>query len=207
MYCAPYKNYHTNIIISEKLIPIPVRFLQKKPAESLVQEMTKLCCETELELENGGNATELLVKWHKHASGKYEHNDFLRYWKSISIEEFVFGALNPKPTYCNDLKYEEAVLIMNSIIKAELSENKTSYYIDWFEIQFPNSDISDLIYWPDEWFGDGSLFRDENSLFKREIELNAHQILSYAMESSGRYLDGWPIDVELPFSMPAKRLL
>ena len=185
-------------------MPIPVRFQQAKPTEALIQEMTELCGEIERELENGGDASELLSKWHERAGGKYEKDDFLRYWKSIGIEEFVLGALNSTPTYCTDLKYGEVVSILNSIMTAELAENQTSHYIDWLETQFPNSNISDLIYWPDEWFGDASLFRDEGGAFKPETEFDAHQILGYAMKMSGRYLDDRPVDIELPFPMPNK---
>ena len=40
--------------------------------------------------------------------------------------------------------------------------------------------MSDLIYWPDEWFGNTSLFRDANGAFKPESSLSSDQILGYA---------------------------
>jgi hypothetical protein len=62
--------------------------------------------------------------------------------------------------------------------------------------------MSDLIYWPDSWFGNASLFRDANGAFKPESALSNDQILAYAMAKSGRVLPDAPKDVVLPFPMP-----
>jgi hypothetical protein len=59
-----------------------------------------------------------------------------------------------------------------------------------------------LIYWPDEWFGDPSWFRDSGGAFKPEAELSLDQILGYAMKRSKRELPGTPLGIPLPFPMP-----
>ena len=166
--------------------------------------MDNLCDRIADELELGGNPTGLLDKWHKHAGRQYARDEFTTYWKSTSKEEFIHGALNKSPEYCHDLTYHEVDAILLAVMTAEVPENQTHYFLDWLEEQFPNANMSDLIYWPDEWFGNSSLFRDENGAFKSNAELDSHQIICYAMKKSGRYLDGRPVNVELPFPMPTQ---
>ncbi|MCA9267954.1 MAG: hypothetical protein KDA41_05760, partial [Planctomycetales bacterium] len=62
--------------------------------------------------------------------------------------------------------------------------------------------ICELIYWPDLWFGDESLFRDENGAFKPESSLSSEQIVGYAMAKSKRYLGDAPPCIHLPFPIP-----
>ena len=183
-------------------MPIPERFQTSEPSELLVNEMTALCEKIEHELECGGDAIELLNQWREKSGVWYEPHEFENYWRSIDIEEFVLGAINGTPEYCADLNYAEAKAVLETILNAELAENQTAFYLDWLETQFPNSSISDLIYWPDEWFDDSLRFRDEGGAFKPEAELDLHQILAYAMTKSNRYIDGRPSDVNLPYPLP-----
>lgn len=92
--------------------------------------------------------------------------------------------------------------MLESLSSADLSEADDQYYLDWLEAQFPGGNTSDLIHWPDEWFGDASLFRNSNGAFKPEAELSSDQILAYAMAKSGRRLPGAPENVSLPFPVP-----
>ena len=92
--------------------------------------------------------------------------------------------------------------MLEAVATAALPESEVGYYLGWLEAQFPGSNMNNLIYWPDEWFDDSSLFRDANGAFKPESDLSNDQILAYAMAKSGRELPGAPKDVPLPFSMP-----
>ncbi len=183
-------------------MPIPERFRLKKATKRLVEEMCALCDQIEDELELGGDAHGLLVEWHVHAGRECEPHEFANYWRSMNQEEFVREALNPVPTRQEDISYAEVLAVTQAIMAGELKESERSYYLSWLEIQFADSNISDLIYWPDHWFGDASLFRDETGAFKPEVELNADQIVAYAMEKSGRRLDDRPDDVVMPFPLP-----
>ena len=98
--------------------------------------------------------------------------------------------------------YSEARAVLDAVSTAAVPESEIGYYLRWLEAQFSGSNISDLIYWPDAWFGDASLFRDVNGAFKTESELSNDQILGYAMAKSGRKIAGAPNDVVLPFPMP-----
>lgn len=183
-------------------MPIPERLKPSQPSDELVARMCELCTQIERELESGGDAEELLVEWHRHAGRQCESHEFTSYWKSTEQEEFVREALSASPALRNDVSYAEVSAVLESLSKAEVADSESHYYLSWLQAQFPNSNISDLIYWPDEWFGGASLFRDEGGAFKPEADLSTDQILAYAMEKSGRFLADRPTDVTLPFPMP-----
>lgn len=184
---------------------IPDRFKLQPVSKQLLAEMMTLCDSIERELEAGGTAEPLLQRWHTHARRQFAPHEFRSYWKSVSKKTFVRDALNPAPSLTKDLRYSEARDVLEALGKAEMSESATIYYLAWLEAQLPGSNISDLIYWPDEWFGDASLFRDEHGAFKSECELSSDQILGYAMAKSGRQLQRAPIDVKLPFPMQSEK--
>lgn len=183
-------------------MPIPQRLRITKATPKVVAQMCELCDQIERELEAGEDPQSLLAQWHCHASRPCEPHEFANYWRSMDQLQFVREALNPPPTYLEDLKYPEALAVLESITSAELEGSERSYYLIWLEDQFPESNMSDLIYWPDEWFGDPALFRDEGGRFRPEAELSSDQILAYAMAKSGRILADRPISVSLPFPLP-----
>src|SRR5205085_7579128 len=94
--------------------------------------------------------------------------DFRTYGKAMSKESFVLDALNPEPSFAKDVVYSEALAVLDAIATATIPASEIAYYLGWLEAQFPGSNMRDLIYWPDEWFGDASLFRDANGAFKPE---------------------------------------
>ncbi|MFN3149637.1 hypothetical protein [Bremerella sp.] len=183
-------------------MPIPERLQITKATPKLVARMCELCDQIERELESGEDALPLLAEWHRHARRQCEPYEFANYWRSTDQVQFVREALSPPPSFLDDLKYADALAVLESIMKAELVEWQTSYYLCWLEEQFPEANMSDLIFWPDEWFGDPSLFRDEAGRFKPEAELSSDQVLAYAMAKSGRSLPDRPDSVSLPFPMP-----
>lgn len=164
--------------------------------------MGRLCDAIEEALERGDDATELLEQWHRHATRTCEPHEFTSYWKSQDQEEFVREALYPRPAWVEDLTFDEASAVLEAVARVQLGEAETVYFLKWLEAQFPNANVSDLIYWPDAWFGDASLFRDAGGAFKPEAELSLDQILGYAMKRSKRELSGTPADIVLPFPMP-----
>ena len=171
-------------------------------SKELLDEMSELCEAIERELESGETAEALLQRWHSHARRRCEPYEFQTYWKAVSKKTFVRDAINPEPTFDKDVAYSEALAVLDAVSTAAIPEAHISYYLGWLEAQFPGANMNDLIYWPDEWFVEASLFRDANGAFKPESELSLDQILAYAMAKSGRKLPGTPKDVTLPFPMP-----
>ena len=186
-------------------MPIPDRLKLRPASEQLFHEMSALCDAIESELEAGKTAEAYLLQWHSHAGRHCDPLEFRSYWKAMSKETFVREAINPEPSFDNDVMYSEALSILEAVATATLPEHEIHYYLRWLEAQFPGGNVNNLIYWHDEWFGDALLFRDVNGAFKSEINLSNDQILAYAMLKSGRKLPGAPPDVALPFPMPTTK--
>jgi len=202
---AMHAQAKSKLLSTSESMPIAERLKLKPVNNALLDEMSALCDAIECELESGGTADELLQRWHSHARRRCEPREFRTYWKAVSKETFVHEALNPEPSFDQDAVYSEALAVLDAVSSAELPEAENGYYLGWLEEQFPGGNLNDLIYWPDEWFGDASFFRDANGAFKPEAELSADQILAYAMAKSGRELLGAPKGVTLPFPMPDTR--
>ena len=184
---------------------VPARLKLQRVSRKLLNDMLALCDSIESALESGDDASTLLEKWHSHARRKCQPREFMTYWKSISKETFVRGALNPPPSLDPDATYSEVSSVLDVVMNATCSESECNYYLSWLEEQFPDSNMNDLIYWPDEWFGDASLFKDASGAFKTDAELSNDQILGYAMAKSGRQLAGAPLGVILRFPIPSRK--
>ena len=185
-------------------MPIPVRLHVEPASDVLVRQMIEFCNEIENALESGNDATVPLSKWNRYANRECDLREFQTYWKSTDQESFVREVLNPKPALVSDLQYAEAHAVLNSLMSSELSEPNHSFYLEWLEVQFPNSEICDLIYWPDAWFKNPALFREPNGAFKPQTELSPDQILAYAMLRSSRRLTDAPNNILMPFQLPGK---
>ena len=164
--------------------------------------MLALCDAIERELDVGEAPEDLLRQWHAHAQRRCDLYEFRTYWKAVSRDTFVREALNPEPSFDKNVVYSEVLAVLDAVSTAAVPESEIGYYLGWLEAQFPKANMNDLIYWPDEWFGDASLFRDAKGAFRPESELSGDQILAYAMAKSGRTLPDSPRDVALPFPIP-----
>lgn len=178
---------------------IPARLQLQPINKALLQEMCELCDQIADELEKGGDAQELFERWHTHAYRKCEPDEFRNYWRAVDQKTFVRDALNPSAAFDPQVTFAEALAVLQGM--RSVSESAKIHYLRWLEAQFPGSIISDLIYWPDEWFGDQSLFRDSSGAFKPDAKLTEEQILGYAMAKSGRKLADAP-EIALPFPLP-----
>lgn len=184
---------------------IPARLRLRPASKDLVDDMSKLCDAIEREVEAGGTAESLLKKWHAHTARQFDLREFTTYSNAVSKETFVREALNPQPSYDARVAYSEVLAVLEAFITVSVSEWEMSYYLHWLEAQFVGSKMNDLINWPDEWFGDASLFRNANGAFKPEAEMTNDQILAYAMRKSGRRLADAPQNIVLPFPMPVDK--
>jgi hypothetical protein len=155
-------------------VAIPERLKLKPVSKQLLAEMSALCDEIERELEAGETADALLQRWHAHARRRCDPDEFRTYWKAVSKKTFVRDALNPEPTFDNDVEYSEALGVLEAVATAALPESAVGYYLGWLEAQFPGANMNDLVYWPDEWFDDSSLVREANGAFKPESDLFLH---------------------------------
>jgi hypothetical protein len=175
-------------------MPIPKRFAFKRITKAELREYMQLCNEIEDGIHRGReDVTELIARWNARAGREYRPVEFTKYYGSIDTDEFVREALQPSPKWIADLTYAELRDVYEAVVSVELSESQTSHFLEWLEVNLPNANMSDLIYWPNEWF------RDPSAL---HLELTADQALRYAMLRSGRILADAPQEVELPRPLP-----
>ena len=184
---------------------IPERLRLSPVSPALLEEMAALCSAIERELESGGTADELLERWHRHSGRVVDPFEFHTYWKGVDKSTFVREALRPPPSFDAAAVYSEVLDVLTALVEVEVEDGDERYYLGWLEAQFPGCNISALIYWPDHWFDDASLFRDRDGAFKPEALLSNDQVLAYAMAASGRRLPGAPNGIVLPFPVPKPR--
>lgn len=175
---------------------IPERFAPRPPSDAEVRAFSTLCDE----IENGAIAkadvTALLARWNARANRDYEAYEFKTYYGAMDQDQFVNEALAPRAGFVADLTYAELRAVFECVMASSIPEWEHSYFLGWLDVQFPGSNISDLIFWPDQWFG-----VDAAAL---KLELSADQLIAALMENSGRRLADAP-EVSLPFAVPKRR--
>ncbi len=177
---------------------IPERFKLPELSEQEILEYTEICNSIEDGIELNIDISVLLQKWNSRSYRLYEADEFTTYYEVGSTDEFVKEALLPKARSVDDLKYSELLAVLQEVLSAELPESEQSYFLNWLEVNLPNCNINDLIYWPDQWFNDSK---------QLQIELTPDQIIAYAMLMSGRKVEGAPTNIELPLPVPKKPVI
>lgn len=177
-------------------MPIPERLRPAPPTAEELAAYTELCRRIEnRRYADEDELAELLARWNRRAGREYDAAEFRTYYGAMEIGEFVTGMLLGVPQLVPDLRYSELRDVLEAVVAVALPQPEDGYFLNWLEAQLPGSDISDLIYWPNEWFGDESLLH---------VELTPDQILAYAMARSGRRLPGAPENVTLPHPIPPR---
>jgi hypothetical protein len=177
-------------------MPIPDRLRPPPPTAAEMAEYTELC----RRIENRRYADEdelndLLGRWNRRAGRQYKEVEFRSYHGAMEIDEFVTEMLLGEPKLVPDLTYSELRDVLEAVVSVSLPQPEESYFLGLLEANLPDSDICDLIYWPNEWFGDEALLH---------VELSPDQILAYAMKRCGRMVPGAPENVPLPYPIPPR---
>ena len=171
---------------------IPHRFVVKRPTAHEVRTFCELCDELENAVLSKGNVGALLARWNQRANRVFAPHEFTQYAGAMGTRDFVLMALTPKPQHVADLTFAEAVAVFDAVATGALESWELGFFKDWLELQFPDTNVSDLIFWPDSWFGvDAAL----------QFPFTAQHFATAAMRRSGRQLPGaQPVD--LPFPVP-----
>ena len=173
-------------------MPIPPRLRPPTPSVEEMREYTSLCRRIESTLSDHGSLSPLLARWNARAGRAYRPSDF-RYHGAVDTTTFVGEMLLGTPGLVPDLSYPELREVLRSFLDQELSETVESYFLAWLEANLPGAKVSELIYWPNQWFNDESLLN---------AEFTPDQFLAYAMAKSGRQVPGAPANVPMPYPMP-----
>ncbi|PHM39625.1 hypothetical protein Xmau_02633 [Xenorhabdus mauleonii] len=176
-------------------MPIPQRLKPYKPNEEEFARMESLLTQIEDKIFDHKNAhvpeiQELINEWNKNASREFEFHEFRDLHSYTDNESFIYSAFY-KIKYIADLGFDEAMALVNIFSENNEHESDVYYAINLLEENFPDTNISDLIFWPDDWF--------QNETF--EAELTSEEILGYAMARSGRFLPDAP-EIELKYPIP-----
>jgi hypothetical protein len=59
-----------------------------------------------------------------------------------------------------DVRRAELVEMARRVMEADGEEHEVHYWIDMLALNIPDANVSDLIYWPGEYFGDGNNDRE-----------------------------------------------
>lgn len=172
---------------------IPERLIPPSISAEELEHFGDLCDEIENRADAGDELPGLLAEWNQRAGRAFELLEFTTYCEAMDKEEFVKQALMPKPEKLDDLQFDEACAVVDAIVNAAVSVSETSYLLGLLEANFPAIGVSDLLFWPGEWFGKEPL----------DVELSSEQLVGYAMARSGRQLAGAPDDLDLPLAIPA----
>lgn len=136
----------------------------------------------------------LIQQWNGYASRAFEFHEFRDMHSHTSEANFLRTAFHQEK-YVDDLSFEEACALADFICQCAGTESDTDYALGLLETNFPEANASDLIFWPNEWFGDEGMLH---------IELSSAQIVGYLMLASSRQLpDAPPID--LPYAIAQDR--
>ncbi len=90
-----------------------------------------------------------------------------------------------------DFTWDELVQTLRCVSDAKSKESEQNFALALLEKNF-DSNPSDLIFWPDEWFQDPDMFH---------VDLTTEEIAGYLMARSGRYLADAP-EIELKYPIP-----
>lgn len=174
--------------LPERLKPIKVSRTKLKQLVELLEQITN-------EIDRGATENDkvlksMMLEWNSGVASPCEFSDFRDYSSWTSAKEFTRTALN-QTKYLDDLLYEELIQILEFICSAEGSDSEQDYAINLLEINF-DVNPSDLIYWPNEWFG----IEDEGL-----DNLTIAEMAGYLMEKVDRHLANSP-KINLKYSIP-----
>jgi hypothetical protein len=189
-------------LLGESIVPVPHRLRPPPVSPSHIDQLSDLCDTIE---DGGDDVSDLLDEWNRYASRSYEAAEFRTYYGSMSKDEFIAGALMPLPQFDDNLTYDELKAVVEAFQHAEIANQaEQAYFLSWLEKNLSGANVSDLLFWPNEWFREHASYFCEKGQFKPASQLSADQILRYAMLKSGRQLPDAPADVPLPLPLPAQ---
>jgi hypothetical protein len=88
------------------------------------------------------------------------NNDVQGAFGSVDAETFARDVLLNRLPIPTDLSYDEMLEMIRRICKVEGSEFQIGYWLSCLKANTHNGRISELIYWPGEYFGDGDHSRE-----------------------------------------------
>jgi hypothetical protein len=111
-------------------------------------------------IHSGKDADSLIRRFNKEAGRSFSKREIARHLTNTDEETFVRETLTPPPTKLPDITYEELLELVTRVCQATGSGSEHEYWLTLLEVNLGNPQLSDLIYWPGEYFGDGDNSRE-----------------------------------------------
>jgi len=105
-------------------------------------------------VEDGVDAAQAIDRFEALTGSRPEPVDFCSYSGAMSAEEFVRTACQ-KAVRVPDITDEELLELIRRVLAAEGQEHEIDFWLSMLRLNIPAPGISDLLFWPGEYFGDG----------------------------------------------------
>ena len=106
--------------------------------------------------EAGRPYDDLLSRLSKVVGKALTHFDVCSAFGSVSSETFARGLLVTSESVPTDLSEAEMLELIQRLLTGRHKEFQSSFWIKCLEKNTGNARLSDIIYWPGEYFGDGN---------------------------------------------------
>jgi hypothetical protein len=128
----------------------------------------------EIDCGNEGLVQDQLAAFNREAMTDLAFIDFQGIYGGQDHETWVRKVLAaPYEQRLTDITRAELIEMTRRVMKSDGSEHAVDFWLSMLELNLPNDRVSDLIFWPDEYFGEGSHSR----------ELSPEEVVDIALSS------------------------
>jgi hypothetical protein len=143
-----------------------------------VARLAKLAAE--IDGARPGQWEDQLAAFNAEAGTSFEFADFQGIYGGQDHDTWVRWVLAvPHKRRLPDITRAELVELARRVKKADGAEHEINFWLDMLALNIPDPRVSDLIFWPGEYFGDGDNRRD----------LSAEQVVDIALSRAGERMN------------------
>lgn len=144
--------------------------------ESLVARLTILS--EQIDCGHPEQTREQLAAFNREAMTQLEYIDFQGIYGGQDHDTWVRKVLaTPYERRVADVTKHELIELARRVMECDGSEHDIDFWLNMLAINIPNERISDLIFWPDEYFGDADYSQRLSPEQVIEIALNDRDVL------------------------------
>jgi hypothetical protein len=108
-----------------------------------------------------GQREEELAEFNRKARTAFTFRDFQGIYGGQTHDTWVRKVLaEPYQRQLPDITHAELVELARRVMEADGEEHEITFWLEMLALNIPDPQVSDLIYWPGEYFGDGDNSRD-----------------------------------------------
>jgi len=144
--------------------------------ESLVARLTKLS--EQIDCGHPEQTREQLAAFNQEAMTELEFIDFQGIYGGQDHDTWVRKVLaKPNLRRVADITKHELIELARRVMEGDDADHAIEFWLNMLEINIPNERVSDLIFWPDEYFGDVNYSQSLSPEQVVEIALNDRDVL------------------------------